>query len=87
MELPYRINAELFGETLHQLVTPDDKGKKLLEEATEKLRLSMRGYTRVLRVARTIADLEQSEGVSQQHVGEALSYRQLQFGRTLEDIV
>jgi magnesium chelatase family protein len=84
--LPYRINAELFGEVLRDLVTPDAKGKKLLEEATEKLRLSMRGYTRVLRVARTIADLEQSEAVSQIHVGEALSYRQMQFGRALEDV-
>jgi magnesium chelatase family protein len=85
MELPYRINAELFGEALHALVVPDDKGRKLLEEATAKLRLSMRGYTRVLRVARTIADLEGSDSVSQQHVGEALSYRQMQFGRMLEE--
>ena len=84
-DLPYRINAELFGEELRQMVTPDAKGKKLLEEATEKLRLSMRGYTRVLRVSRTIADLEGSDEVSQTHIGEALSYRQMQFGRVLED--
>lgn len=80
-----RINAELSGEKLHTLVTPDDKGKKLLEQATEKLKLSMRGYTRVLRVARTIADLEQSEQVSVNHIGEALSYRQMQLGRVTED--
>jgi magnesium chelatase family protein len=85
LQLPHRTNAELSGETLRDLVTPDDAGKKLLEQATEKLRLSMRGYTRVLRVARTIADLDQSEAVSQQHVGEALSYRQMQFGRATED--
>jgi len=84
MKLPYRINAELFGEALHEMVVLDGHGKKLLEEATEKLRLSMRGYTRVLRVARTIADLEQSEQVSKQHVGEALSYRQMQFGRMVD---
>jgi magnesium chelatase family protein len=83
--LPYRINAELFGEELRHVVTPDAKGQKLLEEATEKLRLSMRGYTRVLRVARTIADLDMSEEVNQQHIGEALSYRQMQFGRATED--
>jgi magnesium chelatase family protein len=83
--LPYRLNTELYGDTLHALVMPDDKGKKLLEQATEQLRLSMRGYTRVLRVARTIADLEQSETVNQQHVGEALSYRQMQFGRVAEE--
>jgi magnesium chelatase family protein len=79
-----RINAELSGERLHDLVKPDEKGQKLLEQATEKLKLSMRGYTRVLRVARTIADLAQSEAVTQQHVGEALSYRQLQLGRMFE---
>lgn len=85
MGLPHRINAELFGETLHALVTPDAKGKALLEEATAKLRLSMRGYTRVLRVARTIADLEGAESIQQPHVAEALSYRQMQFGRSLEE--
>jgi magnesium chelatase family protein len=79
-----RTNAELQGETLHNFVIPDDKGKKLLEQATENLRLSMRGYTRVLRVARTIADLEQSETVTHLHVGEALSYRQMQLGRQSE---
>lgn len=85
MALPYRTNAELYGEALHALVAPDDAGKKLLEDATQKLRLSMRGYTRVLRVARTIADLDECETVNQQHVGEALSYRQMQFGRVAED--
>jgi magnesium chelatase family protein len=79
-----RINAELSGERLHDLVQPDAKGKAMLEQATEKLRLSMRGYTRVLRVARTIADLEGSEHVSQPHVAEAISYRQLQLGRVAE---
>jgi len=79
-----RINAELSGERLHELVKPDDKGRAMLEQATQKLRLSMRGYTRVLRVARTIADLEKSEEIKQAHVAEALSYRQLQLGRVPE---
>jgi magnesium chelatase family protein len=83
--LTLRTNAELSGEKLHALVTPDDKGKKLLEQATEKLKLSMRGYTRVLRVARTIADLAQAEQVTAQHVGEAIAYRQMQMGRVSED--
>lgn len=79
-----RINAELMGEQLHDMVEPDSKGKAMLQEATEKLRLSMRGYTRVLRVARTIADLDNSPQVCQPHVAEALSYRQLQLGRMPE---
>jgi magnesium chelatase family protein len=79
-----RINAELSGERLHDLVQSDDKGKAMLEQATEKLRLSMRGYTRVLRVARTIADLDQSDMIKQPHVAEAISYRQLQLGRVSE---
>lgn len=82
--LPIHTNAALSGEALHRLVSPDVAGKALLEEATEKLRLSMRGYTRVLRVSRTIADLAGSEGVSREHIAEALSYRQMQFGRQVE---
>ncbi len=82
--LPYATNTELQGEVLHEMVAPDAKGQALLEEATEKLRLSMRGYTRVLRVARTIADLEGSQSVGHGHIAEALSYRQMQFGRQVE---
>src|SRR5690606_31584646 len=59
--LPIRTNAELSGEALRDIAAPDDKGAKLLEDATRTLKLSMRGYTRVLRVARTIADLEGSD--------------------------
>jgi len=84
LELPYRTNCELSGDTLHANVKLDERGKKLLEQATVNLRLSMRGYTRVLRVSRTIADLESAENVSHQHIAEALSYRQMQWGRQEE---
>ncbi len=82
--LPFRTNAELQGEVLQQCVNPDDAGKALLEQATHTLKLSMRGYTRVLRVARTIADLDAAESVCHHHIAEALSYRQVQFSRYLE---
>jgi magnesium chelatase family protein len=84
LELPYRTNCELSGDTLHANVKLDERGKKLLEQATVNLRLSMRGYTRVLRVSRTIADLEGAENVSHPHIAEALSYRQMQWGRQEE---
>lgn len=70
-----RSNAELDGEALQEFATPDDAGRKLLMQAAEAMRLSARGYTRMLRVARTIADLAGSPEVSRIHVAEALSYR------------
>ncbi len=70
-----RTNAELEGDALEQHATPDENGRALLMQAANAMRLSARGYTRVLRVARTIADLAGSEQVSRLHVAEALSYR------------
>lgn len=74
-EAPARTNAEADGEMLTAVATPDEPGRRLFAQAAEALRLSARGYTRVLRVARTIADLAGSEGVGRVHVAEALSYR------------
>jgi magnesium chelatase family protein len=70
-----RTNAELDGDALEKFATPDDAGRKLLMQAAEAMRLSARGYTRMLRVARTIADLAGAEEVGRIHVAEALSYR------------
>jgi len=72
-----RTNAEAEGELLDRIATPEAAGIKLLTEAAERMRLSARGYSRVLRVARTIADLAGSETVLKSHVAEALSYRRL----------
>jgi len=56
---------------------PDAAGLKLLREAADAMRLSARGYTRVLRVARTLADLDGAETVGRVHLAEAISYRTL----------
>jgi magnesium chelatase family protein len=78
---PVRANADVDGELLDQVAAPDAAGKRLLAEAAGAMRLSARGYHRVLRVARTLADLDGAEGVGRIHVAEALSYRRLGFAR------
>jgi len=70
-----RTNAELTGDALDAHATPDAPGRDLLAQAAAAMKLSARGYTRVLRVARTIADLAGAETVGRVHVAEALSYR------------
>ena len=72
---PARTNAEADGEALMAVATPDDAGRTLLAQAAEAMRLSARGYTRVLRTSRTIADLAGVDQVTRIHVAEALSYR------------
>ncbi|MFN4140666.1 YifB family Mg chelatase-like AAA ATPase [Aestuariivirga sp.] len=71
-----RTNAQADGALLEDIATPDPAGLKLLSEAADAMNLSARGYHRVLRVARTLADLDRREEVSRIHVAEALSYRQ-----------
>lgn len=71
-----KTNAEADGEVLTQATAMDAAAQAILREAVSKMSLSMRGYNRVLRVARTIADLAHEEYISRIHIAEALSYRQ-----------
>ena len=70
-----RLNADVEGRMLEEVATPDPEGRALLSKVAERFGLSARGYHRVLRVARTIADLDESENVRRNHVAEAVSYR------------
>jgi magnesium chelatase family protein len=72
-----RTNAAAQGSVLEDIARPDGAGLALLRDAAEAMRLSARGYHRVLRVARTLADLDGAEKVGRVHLAEALSYRAL----------
>lgn len=72
-----RTNAEAPASVLEEIAKPDAQGAKLLRDAAETMRLSARGYHRVLRVARTLADLDHADKIGRVHLAEALSYRAL----------
>lgn len=76
-----RINAEADGQTLQSIATLDEPARSLLADAAGRMHLSARGYHRVLRVARTIADLDHASDITKAHVAEALSYRRRMPGR------
>ena len=68
-------NSDAEGELLNEVATPTPEGAAALTAIAEKFRLSARGYYRLLRVSRTIADLEGEETVQKKHIAEAASYR------------
>ncbi len=73
--------AEGSDAVAQRVATPDTAGAELLVQATDRMRLSARGYHRVLKVARTLADLDGADGVSRIHIAEALSYRRIALPR------
>lgn len=73
-------NAQMTTRLLHRFAEPDEAGREMLREAMNRLQLSARAYSRILKVARTIADLAGSEKVESMHVAEAVGYRNLDRG-------
>ncbi|MEM8849986.1 MAG: YifB family Mg chelatase-like AAA ATPase [Pseudomonadota bacterium] len=69
------VNADLSGDAILDAADPDAEAQDILLKATERFRLSARGYHRVLKISRTIADLEGSATVRRPHIAEALGYR------------
>lgn len=70
-------NAQMTPRLLQKYAQPDERGKQMLQNAMERLNLSARAYDRILKVARTIADLDASEAILSVHIAEAIGYRSL----------
>ena len=77
-------NAQMTERMIHQYAEPDNTGMDLLRMAMERFSLSARAYSRILKVARTIADLEGSDRVLTYHIQEAIGYRNLDRGNWAE---
>jgi magnesium chelatase family protein len=80
-------NAQMSERMIHQFAEPDQQSLEMLRMAMERLSLSARAYSRILKVARTIADLEGSERIQSQHIAEAIGYRNLDRGDWAERAV
>lgn len=74
-----KCNAEMLPRHIQQFCKPDAAGRDLLRQAFSRLHLSARAYDRILKVARTIADLDGEEDIRTKHIAEAISYRQTEF--------
>jgi len=77
----FRTNSDIFGDLLMQVCQMDEGAKKVLDQATSKFNFSMRSYSRILKVAKTIADLAGEEIITRNHILEAINYRQVNIKR------
>ncbi|MCE3255605.1 MAG: magnesium chelatase subunit ChlI family protein [Rickettsiaceae bacterium] len=74
-EATLKLNSKANGKVLEKYTELDEQSQKILKATIEKMGISIRGYNRILRVARTIADLDEAQNISQTHLMEAISYR------------
>lgn len=74
---PIKLNSQMRSRDIKKYCQLDEQSELLLKNAFERMKMSARGYTRILKVARTIADLEQEANIKMQHIAEALQYRSL----------
>jgi magnesium chelatase family protein len=86
LERQGKTNNLLSADELNSVCRLEDRTAKLLDAMMQKLGLSIRGLYRVLRVARTLADMEEAANVQQKHVAEALSYRGLDRSRQQQSL-
>jgi magnesium chelatase family protein len=75
LDKSFKLNAKIDGKILEKFCEVDEEGKKILKKSAEKMSVSLRGINRILRVARTIADMENSIKINHHHLLEAISYR------------
>lgn len=68
-------NSQLYGKYIDEFCKIDLKGEEIMQKAFNRLNLSARGYTRILKVARTIADMNESSSIKSEHLLEAIQYR------------
>ncbi len=73
--MPFITNSEMSSEAVKQFCPLEEGSKQLLKNAVEQMHLSARSYFRILKLARTIADLEENKMIQDKHIAEALQYR------------
>jgi len=73
-------NARMGSKLIKEHCPLDEHSTRLLHQAIDRLGLSARAYTRILKIGRTIADLERAEKISSTHIAEAIQYRRMQYG-------